>query len=178
MKFLIFDTETTGLRLPSAAPLEKQPRIIELGLVVVERGAIVDEANWLINPEQQVSAEITKITGIRDEDLLGKPLFKDLLSDLRERFAACGATVCHNAPFDLGMMAAELELCGCVDFPFPELAICTVQEYAHMFGKRPTLKELYAKFVGKPLEQTHRASDDAKALAEALLADNFFENFE
>lgn len=178
MKFLIFDTETTGLMLPSSAPIEKQPRIIEFGGVVVEGGSVVSKVNWLVNPEEEISAEITKITGIKNEDLVDKPTFKELLPLLREVFGDCDMTVCHNAPFDLGMMKTELELCGCTDFPFPADAVCTAQEYTPLFGRRPTLKVLYERVMGVPLAQTHRASDDAMAVVEVLFKDNFFQNFE
>ena len=61
---IIFDTETTGLLLPSSAPLEKQPRIIELGALKVDANGVLDELNQLLDPEQTITAEITKITGI------------------------------------------------------------------------------------------------------------------
>lgn len=174
MKAIIFDTETTGLMLPKVAPLEKQPRIIELGVITVVGGQLGEMHNWLINPGQEISAEITKITGIKNEDLVGKPSFSELLPELINIFSGASLLIAHNAPFDVGMLRNELLRAGCEDFPWPEDVVCTVQEYKHMFGRRAKLTELYERVVGKPLAQTHRANEDAYAVYEVLAADNFF----
>ena len=61
---LIFDLETTGLSLPNLARIEQQPRIIELGAVMVDgTGKVYAELSELINPGGPISDEITKITG-------------------------------------------------------------------------------------------------------------------
>lgn len=174
MLAIVFDTETTGLLLPSTVPLEKQPKIIELGLIVADDGKIIKEFDWLINPGCEISAEITKITGIKNEDLVGKSSFKELLPDIKEAFSGCEIGIAHNAPFDVGMLKNELKRAGCDDFPWPADIVCTVAEYLPQFGKRPKLTALYEKVMGKPLAQTHRASDDAKALFEVLDKDEFF----
>lgn len=174
MKAVIFDTETTGLLLPKAVPLEKQPRIIELGVVVVVDGELHEMHNWLIDPEQEISAEITKITGITNEDLAGKPKFRDILPAVEEVFAGADLGIAHNAPFDVGMMSNELLRCQREGFPWPAETLCTIQEYRHLFGKRMKLLQLYEKILGKPLAQTHRANEDAYAVYEVLAADNFF----
>lgn len=175
---VIFDTETTGFLLPSSVPLEKQPRIIELGIVVVEDGKKVDEHNWLINPECQITAEITKITGITNDDLKDKPIFRELLGEIEDAFGIADYGFAHNAPFDVGMLKNELARCGRTGFPFPKEMICTVQEYYHLFGKRPKLTALYEHIIGRPLAQTHRALDDAMAVFEILDKDNFFMQME
>ena len=176
MKDLILDTETTGLLKPNVVDLDKQPKIIELGIIVVEDGKITGRHNWLINPDEEITAEITKITGITNEMLIGKPLFREILADVEEVFAGADRMICHNAPFDQGMLEVELKRCGRTGFPMPAEVICTVQEYKHLFGgKWPKMTLLYEKIVGKPLEQTHRASDDCEALCEILTTDGFFE---
>lgn len=176
MKAIIFDTETTGLLLPSSAPLEKQPRIIELGAVLVStETGIIGELTQLINPEMEISAEITKITGITNEDLVGKPTFKEYLPTLRAFFDGADMLICHNAPFDSGMLRNDLKRVGCDDFPWPAETICTAQEYTPVVGKRPRLLQLYEVIMGKPLAQTHRALDDAMAVYEILDKDKFFD---
>jgi len=186
MKAIIFDTETTGLVKPGLIDLSKQPKIIELGLVIVESEEtptariwrITEERNWLINPGEPITAEITKITGIKDEDVADKPGFEEVWSEAWGYFEGAGISVAHNHPFDKAMVDND---CRRIDGgePFkawPEIQICTVQEFTHVFGHRPKLTDLYERYMGKPLAQTHRASDDAKALAEVLLAINFFDS--
>jgi len=174
MKAVIFDTETTGLLLPSTAPIEKQPKIIELGAVAVNESGVIAELSQLINPGQEITAEITKITGITNKDLIDKPTFTEFLPRLKEFFSGSDTLICHNAPFDVGMLRNDLLRAGCNDFPWPADTLCTAQEYTAAMGKRPRLVELYERIIGRPLMQTHRALDDAMAVYEILLKDDFF----
>lgn len=177
MKIIIFDTETTGLPLPLAAPLEKQPKIIELGLVIVENGEAVETHNWLVNPGEQITEQITKITGITNEELVDQPRFVDIAERVSAIFADADIAIAHNAPFDTKLVNFEYARLG-VEFKWPPEIICTVQEFKHVIGKRPKLTELYQHFVGQELAQTHRAIDDAMALFDAIKAANFFEMLE
>lgn len=172
MKIIIFDTETTGLLLPSTAPIEKQPRIIELGIITVEHGQMTHMKNWLFDPGCEISAEITKITGITNDDLKGKPKFRECLVEIEHYFSGSDLGFCHNAPFDTGMLKTELALLQHAGFPWPKNMVCTAQEYAAVLGYRPSLKQLYELAMGKKLEQTHRAMDDAYAVYEILKADD------
>lgn len=175
MKAIIFDTETTGLLLPSKAPLEKQPRIIELGALAVSKDGIIGELSQLLDPQVEITAEITKITGITNEDLVGKPTFAEFLPQLADFFRGADFLICHNAPFDTGMLRNDLKRAGCEDFPWPTETLCTAQEYTALLGKRPSLKVLYQHIIGEPLAQTHRALDDAAAVHAVLLKDKFFD---
>lgn len=173
MRSIIFDTETTGLPLPVVAPLDKQPRIIEFGMIVVDGEEIHSEYNWLVNPGQTITEEITKITGITNEDLVGQPSFGEIFDMIADVFSNADACIAHNAPFDTKLVnfeARRLER----EFPWPKNVICTVQEYTPTFGRRPKLIDLYEHVLKEPLAQTHRASDDALALYKALKADGFF----
>lgn len=169
---LVFDTETTGLLLPSTADLSQQPRIIELAVARIEDGKVISEHSWLMNPERKLEDIITKITGLKDADLEGQPLFRQLLPEIEEAFAGADTLVAHNAPFDVGMMTNELRLCERTGFPWPSNTLCTGQEFSHLKGRRLRMTELYELKLGRPLAQTHRALDDVRALVEILLAEN------
>jgi len=166
---LVFDTETTGLLLPKVADLSKQPRIIELALVRIEHGKIVSEHEWLIDPECPLPAVITKITGLTDDDLKGKPKFRQLLGEIEEAFAGADLLIAHNAPFDVGVLTTELQRCERTGFPWPAETLCAVQEFMHLKGRRLKLTQLYELKLGKDLKQTHRALDDVFALAEICI---------
>jgi DNA polymerase III subunit alpha, Gram-positive type len=175
-KSLIFDTETTGLLKPSVTDLKYQPKIIELGVIVVEDGKETQRYSQLLNPEEEITEEITRITGITNEMLEGKPFFRKILAELEELFAGADELICHNAPFDVGMLENELKRCARTGFPWPPRITCTVQEFRHEFGgKYVKLINLYEAKLGKKLEQTHRAVDDCEALLEILTADKYFE---
>lgn len=171
-RWLVLDCETTGLLMPSAAKIEEQPRIIELALVEVLGGnAMGRELSWLINPGCPLTEEITKITGLRDDDLKGAPTFETVLGkEIIPAVLGAHGLIAHNLPFDLGMLVAELKRIGKEHaFPYPPHQMCTVQEFIHLKGRRMKLTELYEEAFGRELKQTHRALDDAKALAEIVI---------
>ena len=161
---LIFDTETTGLTLHPAAPLDKQPRMIEFAAVLLNaKGMEVEQASFLVNPQMRVEPIITTITGLTNDDLAGQPTFGMVLPRLRTLFAKASYMVAHNLPFDKAIVSHELSRLEVTEFPWP-IGVCTVGLYLEQFGYRPKLKELYERVIGAPLEQTHRALDDVQAL--------------
>lgn len=167
-RIIVFDTETTGLTLHQHAALAKQPRIIEFGAIILQAGEVVEELSLLMNPEEPLTQEITEITGLKDADLVGQPLFKDHLAALRAAFDSCGHVMAHNLPFDKSLMMHELQRAAITDFPWPAKETCTVGLYREQWGRNPKLLELYADVMGRPLAQTHRALDDVKALVEII----------
>lgn len=170
-RFLVFDTETTGLLKSLETPLNNQPRIIELALVETDGKKILRKFSQLLSPGESLTAEITKITGLKDEDLTGKPTFAEVLPGLvRDWFLGAEGLIAHNLPFDHGMLLTELRRMGREHrFPWPPAQLCTVDEYLHIHGRRMRLTELYEQVIGKPLAQTHRALDDAEALTEIVI---------
>lgn len=168
---VVFDTETTGLTLHPDAPLGKQPKIIELGAALVDRrGQVVETLSQLIHPGEEISDEITRITGIKNEDLVGAPPFKDALPQLRHIFGQAFAVFAHNLPFDKAMLRNDLARANVLDFPWPGTEYCTVGLHKDQWGRNPKLTELYEFAMHKPLPQTHRALDDVMALVEVVLA--------
>lgn len=163
---LIFDTETTGIPKHPRAKDSVQPRVIEWGGALYDSAAkaVVREHHVIINPKQPLEEIITKITGLTDDDLADQPEFREVLGPLREMFSAADALVAHNLPFDHTMMELELARCGEREWPWPRYNVCTVQEHAEEWGRRPKLLELYQHYTGEPLAQTHRALDDVMAL--------------
>ena len=164
---VFLDFETTGLTLPSSADLELQPKIIEIGAIKVHECGTYAEMSELVDPRQEISAEITKITGIKPEQLRGKRHIEEILPELAQFFVGVRTLVAHNLAFDRDVLYFELLRAGWERrFPFPPNQICTVDSTMHIKGRRMKLTELYEHTQGKPLAQTHRALDDVKALYE------------
>lgn len=174
---LLFDTETTGLTLHPNVDVSKQPRVIEFGglLLDVGRRIVIEEVSMLINPGEPITEEITSITGITNDDLKDAPSFVECLPQLRRFFADASMAVAHNLPFDKAILMGELKRAGAADFPWPKQELCTVGVFTDEWGRNPKLTELYEKVMGKPLEQTHRALDDVKALLQIFLATELVE---
>lgn len=175
---LAFDWETTGLTLHPKAKLELQPRAIEFGGVLVDRkGAIKEEFSYIIDPGVEIEPIITKITGLTNEDLRGKPKFAGVYKDVKRAFSAAALMIAHNLPFDRDVLTFELQRLGIKDFPWPQHGLCTVQANLEEWGRRPKLTELYEKVMGAKLHQTHRASDDCAALIQIVVKQNLLELF-
>lgn len=181
-RWAVWDTETTGLLIPGA-PLDKQPHIIEFGAIMVaindagemdttphpEHPAgqpfIDGQASWLINPGVPLEPIITKITGLTDDDLRGKPSFAEVLPEIVAFFLGVHGMVAHNLPFDKGMLVTELQRLGKEHaFPYPPEQICTVAHFVQTFGRRAKLNEVYKRVLGADMPIAHRALDDANML--------------
>ena len=163
---LYFDTETTGLIKNAALHLEKQPHIIEIGMVRVPE--VKNRAtffNVILKPPIPLPEIITKITGLTDADLEDCETFAEILPELEEFVKGETDMVAHNMPFDYEMLMFELRRCGAeLSFPMPWNRIDTVQLAKRFYGGRfMKLQNLYEDLVG-PYEQKHRAIDDCLML--------------
>lgn len=101
MQFISFDIETTGF-------LAGIDQITEIGAVKFENGVAQAVFSTLVDPQRNIPAEVTKITGITDEMVKGKPRIEDILPSFAE---FCGDTilVAHNAPFDFQFITADIK---------------------------------------------------------------------
>jgi DNA polymerase III subunit epsilon len=97
--FIVFDTETTGLR-PFGGD-----EVTSLGAVVVEEGAIIEEPFFysLVNPMRPITLQAQKITGITNEMVRQKPPLIPVLIDFLD-FCGPRVLIAHNAPFDLAFL--------------------------------------------------------------------------
>ena len=166
---ILMDVETTGLLGPTALPIEQQPQIIEIGLLKLDLETLdvtVDVFHTLIDPRVPIPPEITKINGLRDRDVKGKPTFPRIYPALAEFFLGVSTLVAHNLPFDRGLLAGELFRIGKVlEFPWPPNHICTAEQTEHLRGKLLKQSALYEHATGEVANQTHRAGDDVGQLA-------------
>ncbi|XAO36823.1 hypothetical protein WP1_184 [Pseudomonas phage WP1] len=85
---------------------------------------------------------ITKITGLKNEDLIKHPSFLDQRQKVRDFFSKADAGIAHNLPFDKFMLTCDLARgkLGLEEVNFPSLDICTVEESAPLFGHRMRLQ--------------------------------------
>jgi DNA polymerase III epsilon subunit-like protein len=169
---IIFDTETTGLHKPESIPLNQQPEIIEFGMLRLDDDlAEVGQLWFLCRPKiwWPLPPEIPKITGITDEMLQEEKPFSFYVPQIRQFARSEEVWASHNAPFDRGMLLFELRRLDMVTkFPWPDRHICTVETTFQIKGRRMKMEELYTYLFGRPANQTHRAIDDCRQLAEIV----------
>ena len=165
MKAFIFDTETTGLTLPSNAELAAQPRVIEFYGVLIDhkKKAPLETLEGLYSPGHRLAPKITKITGIRDGDLDGKPKFRTLLPELERVLLLADRVVAHNLTFDMAVLDYEATRAD-LSLSWPAELICTVEATEYVTGFRLNLGALYERLFAEPMPNAHRAGADVTAL--------------
>jgi DNA polymerase III epsilon subunit-like protein len=163
MKTLIFDTETTGLIDNILIPMSRQPRIIEFTGILFNDGIEDSIYSTLFDPDEHITPEITRITGIRNEDLKGKPRFQDKFDQIASLIENSDEVVAHNLSFDKQMIDFEMLRCQTtVEWP---RVICTVESTEHVKGYRLKLGELHEFLFGETFRDAHRGETDTRALA-------------
>ena len=106
MRQIFLDTETTGL-----SP-DNGDRIIEIGCVeLVARKLTGNNKHFYLNPERDSHEDALKVHGISNEFLKDKPRFGVIAKELLE-YLNGAEVIIHNAPFDVGFLNKELEICG------------------------------------------------------------------
>lgn len=94
--FVALDLETTGLE-------PQQDRVVEIGAVRVEHGAITERYHQLINPGRQLPLRVRRLTGLDDGLLQDKPTLGEILPGLVS-FVNGLPLVGHNLSFDLAFL--------------------------------------------------------------------------
>jgi DNA polymerase III epsilon subunit family exonuclease len=161
VRFAVVDVETTGGASWSGH------RIIDIAIVEVHGGRIVDEYETLVHPGRAIPPMITALTGISTEMTAAAPYF-DHISDEVDRRLRGRAFVAHNATFDWGFVAAELQRAA---GDVPEVPrLCTVRMCRRLVPglRRRNLDEVTRHF-GITIHARHRAHGDALATARVLL---------
>ena len=106
MRQVFLDTETTGL-----SP-DNGDRIIEIGCVeLIARKLTGNNKHFYLNPERDSHEDALKVHGISNEFLKDKPRFGVIAGELLA-YLNGAEVISHNAPFDVGFLNKELEICG------------------------------------------------------------------
>jgi DNA polymerase-3 subunit alpha (Gram-positive type) len=150
--YVIFDIETTGLD-----PFND--KIIEIGAVKVKNNKIVDEFNYLINPNIKLSDTIINITGITDEDLKDKMSIDEVLPKFID-FIGCLPLLAHNNSFDLSFINENIKKLNLnkLNNTMVDTLELSRKYLTHMYNhKLETLKKYY-----NIKEVSHRAVGDCR----------------
>ena len=154
------DLETTG-------GTSAHHRIIEVGIVLLDGGAVVEEWSSLVNPGTRIPASIEAFTGISNAMVADAPSFEDIRAELRRRLDA-RLFVAHNARFDYGFVRNEFRRTG---ERFSAPVLCTVRLSRALFREhsRHNLDTLIERWSLR-CDARHRALGDAAVLPSLLAA--------
>lgn len=165
MKAAVIDVEANGLIANSAITLDKQPPLLEFyGCLVEDDGTIINNLEFMCNPQMKLLPEVRKITGLNDEVLAEMPTFKEHLEELQDFMFEADAVVGHNLTYDKSIVDFELLKAGVKPSLFwPDILICTVEATEHFKGFRLSLMELHKYLFGSEFIGAHRAKADVTA---------------
>ena len=157
--FTAIDLETTDNDTARA-------EIVEIAVVRVRDGQIVDTFRTLVKPRAPIAAAATDTHGWREADVASAPRFEDVWSQLR---AFCGddVVVAHNGyDFDFKILQRMVRALG------ERWELTTYDTLPLARDLYPTSRKLpdLARHFGIDAGRSHHALDDTLALARVVLA--------
>ena len=158
-KMVLLDCETTGGNAV-------HHRIIEIGLLVIENGELIETWQSFIDPRVALPPFIQKLTGISPGMVRGAPEFSEIAEELLAKLE--GRTlVAHNARFDYGFLKNEFERVG---ISYNAKPLCSVKFSRNLYPqfKRHGLSQIIERFE-LSIENRHRALDDAQMIYQFFL---------
>lgn len=153
--YVCIDLENTGLS-------PRHDKIIEIGAVKVSEGAIVETFSSFVNPGRVLDENITKLTGISDEDLKDALQISEILPKFLE-FVGDYQLLGHHVISDFAFIK---KACVNMKISFEKEAVDTLRI------ARACLMELPSKRLSDLCEyykiemKAHRALNDALATVE------------
>lgn len=155
----VVDLETTGGHF-------EQDRITEVAVLRFDQGRI-SRHQWLVNPQQPISAFITRLTGISNQMVAAAPAFADIAPALLPLLQG-HIVVAHNSRFDYTFLRHEFTRAG---HAFAAPSLCTVQLSRKLYPEhsKHNLDSIIARFgLNIAATERHRALGDVVALTDFL----------
>ncbi len=162
--YIAIDLETTGLDA-------KKDQIIEIGAVRMEYGRETAVFSRLVRPNCEIGERVQQLTKITNEMVQTAPYIEEILPDLvafesESVVSSKLPLVGHNVLFDYSFLKRAMINCG---YAYERTGIDTLK-LARKFCNQLEHKNLDAvcAFLEIPMEQHHRAVNDARAAANIL----------
>ena len=157
--FAFLDVETTGL-----SP-DRGDKICEIGLLKAKNGDVLEEYEMLLDPGREISLGASQVSGITQDMLIGKPSFEQIAEDILKRLQGV-VIVCHNAPFDMGFLQAELAQTGQLYPYFTVVDSLAIARNKYSFSSNKLANIAVA--LGVEVKRAHRALGDCIILKEVF----------
>ncbi|MEO9532660.1 MAG: 3'-5' exonuclease [Crocinitomicaceae bacterium] len=156
-----FDLETTGLNI-------SKDKIIEISILKVSPDQSESSYTKKINPEMDIPAESTEITGITNEDVKDCPTFAQLAEEIKDFIGESDLAGYNSNRFDIPFLIEQF-LSHNIDFSMENRRFIDVQTIFHKMEQR-TLSAALKFYCNQDLENAHSAEADTKATYDILKA--------
>lgn len=159
-ELIFFDVETTGLNVI-------RDRILQIALI--KFGLDKDtplELSMIINPGIPIPDEVYKVHGIGSEEVMGKPLFKEVAQQLFDFIGEADLAGYNSNRFDIPILMEEFARNG-YDFELDNRRLIDVQRIFYRMEPR-TLKAAFQFYCKEELMDAHDALADVRATVDVL----------
>jgi len=171
MKYLFFDTETSGF--PPTG------RLVSIAWQVWEDSALIEKEHLIVKPNGFIIPyEAERIHGISTEYALENGHDLELvLNKFHSSVSSIEALVAHNISFDLKMVSSEYQRIGLDNNLIEKKNYDTMKQSTNFVKipsktgkgyKWPRLEELYTHLFGKKFDNAHSADADVDATVECF----------
>lgn len=157
-RYAVVDLEATGTGADA--------KIIQIGIVLVENGEIIDSYATDINPYELLDDHIKNLTGITDQQLSQAPDFGQVASTIYDMIGDA-IFVAHNVKFDANLLAEALFFEG-YELLTPRVDTVELSQLFFPTFEKYSLGNL-AEHLELGLDQAHTAISDAMATARLLI---------
>lgn len=157
-RYAVVDLEATGTGADA--------KIIQIGIVLVENGEIIDSYATDINPYELLDDHIKNLTGITDKQLEQAPDFGQVASTIYDMIGDA-IFVAHNVKFDANLLAEALFFEG-YELLTPRVDTVELSQLFFPTFDKYSLGNL-AEHLELGLDQAHTAISDAMATARLLI---------
>jgi len=156
----VFDLETTGLFAQTG------DRVCEIAVLRSEPGTAPRMFETLINPGRDIHPDASAVSGITDAHVRDAPAFADVVDTVTELMSDA-VLVAHNAPFDVGFLAAEYAV-ACQPPPAGPVVDTLALARKHFRFRNNNLFALAREFGVRP-GRSHRAGGDVETTYRVLM---------
>ncbi|HFA48082.1 MAG TPA: 3'-5' exonuclease [Bacteroidetes bacterium] len=175
MKYLFFDTETTGPDPHTARPVQ-----LAWLLASAAGETLIERSNLIIPDGFAIPAAATAVHGITTDRAVATGIpFNSVTYRFNNSLFQANYMVCHNLHYDFTVLTNEMkrrDMRAHAAKLYDLVGICTMKQstnYCRLPHKKgrgrgykwPRLQELHEKLFGEPFENAHDALADVKATA-------------
>ncbi len=152
---VFFDTETTGLDVT-------KDLIIEISTLKIFPDNKKEVWTQLINPGIPIPSASTKIHGIKDEDVSGKPSFAEVGNQISKIFLDSDIGGYNVIAYDYPLLKNEF-IRNSIELPFPQDLKIVDPQVIYKKNERRDLTSALKFYCDKTLEDAHSAEADTIA---------------